>query len=197
MISAAVILAAGFSSRMGSDKALLKLGGRTAIEQIVGSYQTAGVDRIIVVTGQNHETLGLLNLKVQLARNHSPEQGMFSSIQTGVELLESTVDAFFVHPVDTPLIRPHTLQLLAQVLPQQGDIAAVIPCCDGKRGHPPLLRSSMKGVVGQYHGKDGLRGLLAACRTMLLPVADQGILQGMNTPEQYAALRHYQVNQQG
>ena len=60
MKAAAIILAAGFSSRMGSDKALLELGGRTTLERIVNSHQEAGVDQIILVTGQNHAALARL-----------------------------------------------------------------------------------------------------------------------------------------
>jgi len=195
MNTAAIILAAGFSSRMGTDKALLDLGGKPVIKRIVSSYQAVGIERILVVTGQNHAALRQLQLQAVLLKNPVPENGMFSSIQAGVALLEPEVDAFFVHPVDTPLVSPETLASLICALQHNPAVDGVIPAYCGRRGHPPLLRSSMKEAAAQYQGGEGLRGLLSVCRTTLHPVADQGVLLGMNTPEQYEDLQQYLVLQ--
>lgn len=195
MKAAATILAAGFSSRMGTDKALLDLGGKPVIKRIVCSYQAVGIEQIIVVTGQNHTALRQLPLQAVLLQNPVPENGMFSSIQCGIAALVPAVDAFFVHPVDTPLVSPATLASLIAALQQHPAVDGVIPVYCGKRGHPPLLRSSMKEAAAQYQGGEGLRGLLSVCRTTLHPVADQGVLLGMNTPEQYEDLQQYLVLQ--
>jgi Uncharacterized MobA-related protein len=116
--SAAIILAAGFSSRMGSDKALLDLNGKPVLERIVSSYQAVGIGQIVVVSGQNHAALVQLCLPVELVRNPAPENGMFSSIQTGVAALGPATDAFFVQPVDIPLVSPATLTGLLAALQQ-------------------------------------------------------------------------------
>jgi len=189
--TAAIILAAGFSSRMGSDKALLDLGGKPVIERIVSNYQSAGVRRIMVVTGQNHEQVRQLNLKVELVRNPVPEEGMFSSVKAGVATLNGYCEPFFIHPVDTPLVSQQTLYLLFQALEQQIENDAVIPCYAGKRGHPPLVHQRLSGAILAYSGTNGLRGLLANCPVAELPVNDQGVLLGMNTPQQYADLQQY------
>jgi len=195
MKTAAIILAAGFSSRMGSDKALLDLGGQPVIERIVSSYQAAGIERIIVVTGQNHAALGQLHLQVELVRNPVPEQGMFSSIQTGVAALEPAVDAFFVQPVDIPLVSSVTLSNLMAALQQNSAVDVVIPVFRGKRGHPPLLRrQQLAGAILAYNGTDGLRGLLSRYAVVEIPVNDQGVLLGMNTPQQYEELQRYLAN---
>ena len=196
MNAATIILAAGFSSRMGSDKALLDLGGKLVLERIVSSYQSAGVRRIVVMTGQNHEQLRQLNLKVELVRNPVPEEGMFSSVKSGVVALGGCCEPFFIHPVDTPLVSQQTLQLLFQALEQQIENDAVIPCCAGKRGHPPLVHQRLSGAILAYTGTDGLRGLLANCPVVEIPVTDQGVLLGMNTPQQYEALQRYLVTLQ-
>lgn len=191
MKTAAIVLAAGFSSRMGTDKALLELGGRTTLERIVNSHQEAGVDQIILVTGQNHAALAQLSLKVKLVRNPAPENGMFSSIQAGVAALDPAVAAFFVHPVDTPLINPATLTGLICALQQNLLVDAVIPVFQGRRGHPPLLSGRLASSIDEYSGDSGLRGLLSVYRLLDVECGDRGCILGMNTQEEYAALKAY------
>lgn len=187
MKAAAIILAAGFSSRMGQDKALLPLGEMTALELLVCSYQQAGVAQIIVVTGSNHVAVAQLSLKVELLENPDPAAGMFSSVKLGAERLDPNVDAFFVQPVDTPLVKPETLQMMLNQLQQQ-DSCCVIPCCDARRGHPPLLRAALIAAIIGYDGSGGLRGLLSQSAVQELHVDDPGVLLGMNTPEEYRQL---------
>lgn len=105
-------------------------------------------------------------------------------------LLAEEVEAFFVQPVDCPLIRSETLRRLQEELLMR-DADAVIPCCNGRKGHPPLLKAFLRKQVAVYQGHDGLRGLLAGCAVELLAVSDQGVVLGMNTPEQYQQLCRY------
>ncbi|QOX79410.1 nucleotidyltransferase family protein [Trichlorobacter lovleyi] len=189
MKSAAIILAAGFSSRMGSDKALLELGGRTTLEQIVSSYQAAGIGQVVVVTGQNHAALVQLCLPVELVQNPDPTAGMFSSIQTGVAALGPATDAFFVQPVDIPLVSPATLTGLLAALQQHPAADGVIPLFNGKRGHPPLLRMTLRQELLHADAAGGLRSLYCGWRMLELPSEDQAVLLDMDTPEQYARLK--------
>jgi len=192
--SAAIILAAGFSSRMGSDKALLELGGMSALERLVTTFQAAGIARIYLVAGNNHEALQQLDLPVLLLHNPQPEAGMFSSVRIGSLHLAEEVEAFFVQPVDCPLVSPETLHRLQEALQQQG-ADAVVPCCGAIKGHPPLLRASLRARIADYQRDDGLRGLLTVCTTALVAVPDQGVLLGMNRPEQYQQLCRYLAEQ--
>lgn len=196
MITAAVILAAGFSNRMGQDKALLELGGMGALERLVNRYQAAGISRISVVAGRNYEALQQLDLPVTLLHNQQPETGMFSSVRIGVVQLTEDVETFFVQPVDCPLVRVSTLHRLQEEL-QQCDVDALIPCCNGRKGHPPLLKAFLRERIAGYGGQDGLRGLLAGCSIGLVAVPDQGVLLGMNTPEQFQQLCRYLAEQAG
>jgi len=187
--SAAIILDAGFSSRMGSDKALLDLNGKPVLERIVSSYQAVGIGQIVVVSGQNHAALVQLCLPVELVRNPAPENGMFSSIQTGVAALGPATDAFFVQPVDIPLVSPATLTGLLAALQQNPAVDGVIPTFCGKRGHPPLLRMRRQQELLSADGAGGLRSLYCGWQMLELPSEDQAVLLDMNTPEQYARLK--------
>lgn len=189
MKTAAIILAAGFSTRMGSDKALLLLAGMSSLERIVMAHQAAGCDRVVVVTGHNHLSIRQKGLAVELVQNPAPESGMFSSVEAGVAALDSSVDAFFVHPVDIPLVSSQTLKLLMCQLVLHPDLAAAIPCFKGHGGHPPLLRVSLRAQILADTGDDGLRGVLS--RHQLLHVAshDKAVVLDMDTLEDYAALQ--------
>src|ERR1700690_952275 len=109
--TAAIVLAAGFSSRMGAFKPLLPFGERTLVDHVVTNLRAAGVPRIHVVTGFEAEAIApeLTRLGVARVHNYDFAAGMFSSVRAGVASLPADVDAFLLAPVDVPLLRPATI----------------------------------------------------------------------------------------
>ncbi|MGO9420053.1 nucleotidyltransferase family protein, partial [Roseiarcus sp.] len=101
---AAIVLAAGRSSRMGEFKPLLPFGEETVIGWVVANLRGAGVARIHVVTGFKAEALApeLCRLGVTIAHNADFEGGVMSSVQTGVAGLPAEMEAFLLMPVDMP-----------------------------------------------------------------------------------------------
>ena len=102
---AAVVLAGGYSSRMGAFKPLLKLGKSTAVELAVNCFLDAGVSDVRVVAGfRAPELLAVLKpLQARVITNPHFEQGMYASVQVAVDTFEPEVDAFYL-PVDSPLV---------------------------------------------------------------------------------------------
>ena len=186
---AAVILAAGLGSRMGRFKPLLHLGNRTAIEWAVGAFRDAGIRTIRVVTGFGAVELEphLRRLNVVAERNQNYNRGMFSSIQVGIAALPDDVDACFLLPVDTPLIRSATVAALAaryQVEPTP----VIHPVFAGRHGHPPLIGSELFPEILIGNGEGGLRALLEHHSSTQVKVADEAILLDMDTPADHARL---------
>jgi len=159
---AAVVLAAGFSSRMGAFKPLLPFGGRTLIGHVVANLREAGVRRIHVVAGFNAEALApeLAALDVVEARNPDFAKGMFSSVQAGVASLPTEVEAFLLSPVDVPLTRASTVGRILRAAASRGS-AIVYPTFRGERGHPPLIRRALFAEILSGDGEGGLQALLA------------------------------------
>ncbi len=190
-LPSAIILAAGYSSRMGKFKPFLEVGGLPTIERIISTYRTAGIDDIHVVTGFRSEDVKakIADLGVFPAYNPDHDSGMFSSVATGVKALADKAPAFFIHPVDIPLVRPHTLSILLEAWSDHPP-AVLYPGFDGHRGHPPLIRGDLKSAILAHDGQNGLRGLLErfAQEARDLPVADEGILLDMDTPDDYLQL---------
>jgi CTP:molybdopterin cytidylyltransferase MocA len=188
---AAIILAAGYSSRMGCLKPLLPLGERPAIEWSVRAFCEAGAAPVIVVTGHRAEALepALDSLCAIPVRNPNHAAGMYSSVRAGVAALPAAVDACFLLPADTPLVRPATVAALAAAYAARPR-AVLYPTCGGVRGHPPLISRRLFAEILRDDGEGGLRALLARHEHDAgeVAVSDGGILLDMDTPADYARL---------
>ncbi len=189
---AAIVLAAGFSQRMGEFKPLLPLGGETVLERCVALFRTAGVDDIRVVTGHRAAELEplLARLGVRNVVNARYREGMFSSVAAGLATIEKDVEAFFVLPADIPLVRPATVRrLLNGFDPSKHD--AVYPVFRGERGHPPLIAGRLAEDIASWHGGGGLKAALAelASASLEVDVADGNILLDMDSPDDYRLLQ--------
>lgn len=187
----ALILSAGFSSRMGAFKPLLPLGDKCALERLMALYSHARVGEIIVVTGHRSQEIDVVvnDPDMRTVYNAHFEEGMFSSIKTGLAELSPRTKAFFVHPVDTPLVRPMTIKALVSAF-QKEENDVVCPCFRGKRGHPPLIDFKLREAILRWDGAGGLRAFLTklGLNSENLPVIDEYTLMGMNTWDEYEAL---------
>jgi molybdenum cofactor cytidylyltransferase len=185
----ALILAAGYSSRMGRSKALLPFGEQTVVARVVGNFRLAAIDRIAVVTGHQAEQLEALlgDLGVGAIANPDYDQGMYSSVQAGVAALPAEVDACFLLPVDIPLVRPATIAALAAHFDAH-HAPLTYPRFGGRRGHPPLIARSLFAEILAGQGDGGLRALLQTHQAADVDVLDEGVVLDMDTPEDYAQL---------
>ena len=184
----AIILAAGFSSRMGSFKPLLPLIETSLIERVIQLFRSAGINDIRVVVGHRaDEVTPLIEMfGAQSIVNRNYHDGMFSSVLTGVQSLTPTTSGFFILPVDVPLVRRQTLlDLFNAFFQRNGKIC--YPTFLGKRGHPPLIPMVFAEGIKCWSGHNGLRGFLALHEkdAAEVPVADQYILKDLDTPVDY------------
>lgn len=184
----AVVLAAGRSSRMGAQKALLPLGGEPVIERIIHTIRQSGISAIRVVTGHRREELTplLQAAGVEPVVNPNFTEGMFSSVKTGLSGLGSECPGALVMPVDIPLVRSWTIrELIRQFNSDPNRI--LYPVFQGGRGHPPLIPIRRISDILNWQGTGGLRACLAQSEALSVdvPVPDSNILFDMDTPEDY------------
>src|SRR5258708_17036067 len=104
MKSAAIVLAAGESRRMGRPKQTLPYGDSTILRSVVSAVENSSVDSLTVVLGFNREEVqaALQESKARLVINPEPERGMLSSVQYGIQSLAGTPDALLIIPGDQP-----------------------------------------------------------------------------------------------
>jgi CTP:molybdopterin cytidylyltransferase MocA len=198
--TAAIVLAAGFSERMGDFKPLLTLGGMTVLERAVRLFQTAGVGRVHVVVGHRADELMPLiaHAGARSVVNRRFAQGMFSSVAAGVSSLEADTERFFLLPADIPLVRPATLRDLLEAFPS-GRQAICHPIFGGRRGHPPLIGADHIPRILVWGGEGGLAALLTRLEPHAVDVAvvDEYIHQDLDRPEDFrrmaARVRHRHV----
>ncbi|MBQ1236497.1 MAG: NTP transferase domain-containing protein [Oscillospiraceae bacterium] len=188
MQTAAIIVAAGMSSRMGEFKPMLNIGSISIAQRIVANFHQAGVDRIVMITGFNATTLErhLSGNGIIFLRNENYETTqMFDSAKIGLEYLKDKCDRILFTPVDIPLFTSATVKTLV-------DSGAELACpvCQGQQGHPLLIASRLVDSILADSGEGGLQGAISRCGSPMqkIEVEDAGILHDADTPEDYRAL---------
>jgi molybdenum cofactor cytidylyltransferase len=140
-----IILAAGESSRMGSPKALLKIGGKSFVQHIVDVFIASRVLDTVVVLGADSEAIKTqLNwFKGKTVINEEWKRGQLSSILAGLHAVDhEDLDGVLVWPVDRPLVSEHLIVgMLHQFWTKHKQI--VVPVFSGQRGHPVLVGKSL------------------------------------------------------
>jgi molybdenum cofactor cytidylyltransferase len=151
----AIILAAGESSRMGSDKALLSWPPAAASPAAPNqTFLSAAIESlnpfsemVIVVVGANEQAVApvIYASGASLVRNPDPARGQFSSLRVGLqEVLNHGRDAAIVTLVDRPPANSATLQSLASAfIARTENIWAIVPEHNGKHGHPYWIAREM------------------------------------------------------
>lgn len=195
----AIILAAGFSSRMGALKALLPLGEQTMLEQSLALFRDGGIEDLVVVTGHRADAIRTIAERAGARIAHNPDfaAGMFSSIQTGVSRISDQSNGFFLLPVDIPLVQQSSVRLMARSF-AESPVRVLYPVFNCRRGHPPLLAADLiPAIIEQRNPEGGLRSLLARItadqsdQVREIPVTDPYIHIDIDTPEEYLACCQY------
>lgn len=191
---AVIILAAGFSSRMGEFKPLLKLGTYTAIEHAVRCFLQAGIRDVRVVVGHRADAVmeAVKPMGVRVVLNSRFEEGMYSSVQAGVGTLGPKARAFFLLPADHPLVRTSTIEKILDCY-RSGRKGIIYPTFQGRRGHPPLISRVYMDEILKGLAPGGLQGLLSKYEhdALEVAVADEAVLLDMDVPEDYQTLLNY------
>lgn len=191
----AVILAAGLSSRMKDFKPLLHVDGTTAIEGLVESAKVAGIDDITVVTGHNRELLSpvIAAMGVREAYNEDYEQGMFSSVKTGLAAAAASgKKGYLLMPVDCPLVSASVMREVMSAGLKEPEKFAV-PVYEGKKGHPLLVSAGFIDEICTWQGGGGLKAVTNAHpdEMVRVPVNEEGCLLDMDTPEGYEEIVNF------
>ena len=191
---AGVILAAGASSRMGKDKALLEYAGHTFLAGAIQLLQDV-CDFVVVVTGNNTEFLRPIVYENSgyLVHNSEPELGQFSSLRIGLQaVLERGRDVACVTLVDRPPALSSTLEELKDRFLRTSPEAiwTVVPQFNGRHGHPLIFGREMIEAFLRADPSSNARDIehQHQRRIEYVDVDDPRVVININTPEEYSAL---------
>ena len=201
---AGLVLAAGDSTRMGTDKAMLPwpppaIGATDSPRHTLLSAALLAFNHFtrfnVVVAGKNADAIATVvgACGAYLVRNPAPENGQFSSLQIGLrDLLDRGCDAAMTTPVDCPPLSPSSLERLHYAF--LGALAAgfwaAAPEHDGKHGHPLLANRDLIEAFLNAPITGNAREVLHAhaSRVVYVPIPEPLAKAGLNTPQDYAAV---------
>jgi molybdenum cofactor cytidylyltransferase len=188
MISA-IILAAGESKRMGQPKMLMPWGNSTVLGQVIVTFQQAGVEDILVITGGAHEDVEQI-IKQKKARSVFNERfasnEMLSSLQLGLAAQLSQAQATLIGLGDQPQVQAGTVRLICERFKDQRS-KLIVPSFQKRRGHPWLVERTLwqdlLGMQSPASPRDFLN--LHAREIDYVEVDTSSILADLDTPQDY------------
>lgn len=189
---AALLLAAGRSSRMGRNKLVMELRGKALVTHVADQALAAGFADVIVVTGHQADAVhqALAGRPVTWVHNPLYEQGMASSLKAGIGALLPTIDALLVCLGDMPRVGAAQMQDIARAYDPAGGHTICVPIFQGQRGNPVLFGRRHFAEMQALEGDRGARSLLVrhADRICPVPMADDGVLVDVDTPESFTRI---------
>jgi molybdenum cofactor cytidylyltransferase len=191
---AALVLAAGRSSRMGgSNKLLAEIGGRP-LARIVAEQALASRARpVIVVTGHQRERVeaALVGLPIEFAHNADFADGLGTSLRAGIAALPAEVDGVIVCLGDMPQVDAAMIDRLIGALDPDKGVLIAVPTIDGKRGNPVVWSRRFFPELMAVEGDIGARHLIGRYSEAVteVPLTGTAALTDVDTPEALAAVR--------
>jgi molybdenum cofactor cytidylyltransferase len=189
-----IILAAGSSQRMGTPKALLKIGKQTFLQYIVEKLRSARIIDLVIVLGAHAEEIQptLSWFKEKIVVNDNWQQGQLTSIITGLDALNlvdpesEEIHGAIICPVDHPLLTQSTLVDLLQGF-WKSKKKIILPTYNGKRGHPVIFHRDYFNDLRNAPPDLGARAVVRnhpddVCE---VTVQDHGVVTNIDTPDDY------------
>jgi molybdenum cofactor cytidylyltransferase len=201
---AAIVLAAGMSRRMGTPKQLLLLAGETILELTLKNVRASNVNEVVLVLGHAAETVEkeISTERVKIVRNQDYQQGMGTSLRTGLAAVDDGASAALIVLADQPFVRPETInQLIAchQEANQEEKPQIIIPAFNGFRGNPVLLDRSVFAELQSLTGDVGCRAIFGNHTENIrkLAVEDIGVLLDIDSQEEYEKFANAEAGKPG
>jgi molybdenum cofactor cytidylyltransferase len=191
---AAIVLAAGRSTRMGAvNKLIAEIGGKPLVRIAVEQALASRASEVIVVTGHERERVeaALNGLPVKLVQNPDYADGLGTSLKAGIAAVPEDADGAIICLGDMPQVSSALIdKLIAAFDPERGALV-VVPSIDGRRGNPVVWSRRFFHDLTAIAGDIGARHLIGAYAEVVVkvPVADDAALTDVDTPESLSAVK--------
>ncbi|MFM1814877.1 MAG: hypothetical protein RLZ98_1572 [Pseudomonadota bacterium] len=192
---AAIVMAAGRSTRMGAqNKLLADVGGKTMVRRVVETVLASRARPVVVVTGHQADIVRneLAELDVSFAHNPDYANGISGSMKTGLAALPRNVDGALIVLGDMPELQPEHLDKMISAFAPKEHRSIIVPTAHGKRGNPILWSADLfNDMRDKASGDKGARALLEEHSEEVVEVelATEAIFDDVDTPELLDALR--------
>lgn len=190
---AAVVLAAGHSARMGTNKLLVELGGEPLVRHAVTAARASVATDVIVVTGTDADRVraALAGLAVRFVHNPDHATGMASSLRVGVTAAAGARAALICLGDMPKITAAHLDALIGAFSTADDDRAIIVPTFEGKRGNPVVWGRAHFGSIAELIGDVGARALIERhlAEVRMVALDDAAVLVDVDTPDALAAVR--------
>jgi molybdenum cofactor cytidylyltransferase len=191
----AIVLAAGFSTRMGRSKAMLPLdGGDTFLTRIVRTFLSAGIDDVVIVLGHEAEqvaaTFGNSGLPARIVLNAEYASGQLSSVIAGLSVIDRPgVAATLLTLVDVPVVAAATVRAVVDRY-RENRALVVRPTSGDRHGHPVLIDRALFDALRRADPAQGIKPIVRAHASAAgdVQVEDPGAFLDVDTSAEYEAL---------
>lgn len=191
---AAIVLAAGRSTRMGPlNKMLAEIGGKPLVRIAAEQALASRAKPVIVVTGHQREQVeaALAGLPVRFVHNPDYADGLGTSLRTGIAAVPEEAGGAIVCLGDMPQVDAGLIdKLLAAFDPDKGALI-VVPSIDGKRGNPVVWSRRFFNELMAISGDVGARHLIGQYAEVMteVPLSGEAALTDVDTPESLKAVK--------
>ena len=189
---AAIVLAAGRSTRMGeANKLLADVSGKPMVRHAVEAALASQARPVVVVTGHQADEVraALTGLNVTVVSNPEFATGLSTSLKAGIRALPKDVAGALVLLGDMPRIEAAHLD--AMIAAFAAGTTIVVPVHQGQRGNPVLWPADLFAEVLALEGDVGARSLMAkhTSRAGEIELGTDAVLMDVDTPDALAQLR--------
>ena len=189
---AALLLAAGLSTRMGAiNKLTVKIGGTEMVRRAAENLIAAGLD-VFVVLGHEREEVAqaLSGLDVTLVDNPDYREGQPTSMRAGLKAIGLAYDGVLVALADQPLLEVGDISALLAAYNASGQSKIMIPFHQGRRGNPIVLPRKIVEEIGERPVNFGCRKFIEGNpdRITIYQAANDHFTRDVDTPEALAEL---------
>jgi molybdenum cofactor cytidylyltransferase len=192
---AAIVPAAGMSTRMGRNKLLLAFRGKPLITRAVDTLLESEIDEIVVVLGHEADRVRetLQGKQVTIVENFDYRQGMSTSIRVGLGAVSSGARAIMIYLPDQPLLEPEDLNRLIRAFAEarEHNKSIVVPFFRGQRGNPVILDASFKGAILEVVGEVGCKRVIKRNpdKMLMVEMGTDHVVRDVDTMEEYEGLQ--------
>lgn len=192
---AALVLAAGLSTRMGQPKLLLDWGGKSVLQTVLHALHAAGIEEIYTVIGASRELIeqNILDLSFPVKTIFNPDYSngeMSDSIKVGIRSLPQDIDAVLIVLGDQPQIEVEVIRIILNAY-RRTEAKIVVPSYRYRRGHPWLIERSCWKDLENLNPAYTMREFLREHQNEIhyIEVNTPTVLQDLDTPADYQKLK--------
>lgn len=192
---AAIVPAAGMSTRMGRNKLLLAFRGKPLIARAVDTLLESEINEVVVVLGHEADKVKatLQGKQVTIVENFDYRQGMSTSIRVGLGAVSSGARAIMIYLPDQPLLEPEDVNWLIRAFAEarERNKSIVVPFFRGQRGNPVILDASFKEAILEVVGEVGCKRVIKRNpdKVHMVEMKTDHVVRDVDRMEDYEGLR--------